>query len=57
MSSNINLTGDRDPSIHRHGIRDHPQVTKLGTSFDIQFELIPSAVDGEDAYKKMEQVV
>lgn len=31
-------------------------MTELGTSIDIQIDLYPSAVDGEDAYKKLEQV-
>ena len=32
------------------------QVTELATSFDEQFEIIPNVVDGEDAYKKLEEV-
>ena len=31
-------------------------MTELATSFDEQFEIIPNVVDGEDAYKKLEQV-
>ena len=32
------------------------QVKELATFFNIQFNAIANAVDGEDAYKKMEQV-
>ena len=31
-------------------------MTELATSFDEQFEIIPNVVNGEDAYKKLEQV-
>ena len=32
------------------------QVAELATFFNIQFNAIVNAMDGEDAYKKMEQV-
>merc|ERR1712037_834150 len=35
--------------------RDQLQVTEIPACIDMEFEIIPSAVDGEDAYKKMEQ--
>jgi len=35
--------------------RDQLQVTEIPAYIDMEFEIIPSAVDGEDAYKKMEQ--
>lgn len=42
-----------DPWMHN---RDQLQVTELATSFDEQFEIIPNVVNGEDAYKKLEQI-